>query len=114
MTWFEEPKSVMAKVSTYIAINRRGDNYPKEIWLNKDDFQTLYKELQQIQRRDRGHGVLWVPENKVKVGFRAVYYDGAEVIYSPFADPLPNELNDMKDWINRSWQIPVEFSKEEK
>lgn len=98
---WEQPNSVMAKVSTFIVINTRGNDYPKEIWLNKKDYMQLYAELQQIQQIDRGHGVLRVPEKKVMAGFRAVYYDGAEIIYSHFAEPLPNNLTDMDKWINR-------------
>lgn len=32
---WEEPNTVMAKVSTFIANNTKGNDYPKEIWLNK-------------------------------------------------------------------------------
>lgn len=108
---FEDPTTAMAKVSTYIALNTKGDNYPKEIWLSKNDYQQLYKELQEIQRYYRGHGVLRVPEDKFKAGFRAVYYDGAEVIYSPFAEPLPDQLENMKDWVNRPWNLKPEEEK---
>lgn len=98
---WEEPNTVMAKVSTFIANNTKGNDYPKEIWLNKKDYMQLYAELQQIQRINCGHGVLRVPEKKVMAGFRAVYYDGAEIIYSHLAEPLPNNLIDMDKWINR-------------
>lgn len=104
---FFDEKSMMARVETYMSWHTRGNNYPKEIWLNKEDYMQLLKELKAIQRYNRGHEVLEVPENKVKVGFRAVYFNGAEVIYNPTAPSLPEESEDIKNWENKRWESDV-------
>lgn len=108
MIELDNEPSVMARVSAFIMMNTSGNYQPKEIWLNKEDYKQLYKELKQIQRIWRGHEVLEVPESKVMAGFRAVYYEGAEVIYSQFAEPLPQTIKGMKDWINRPFVAPPE------
>lgn len=99
MEW-EESNSVMEKVSRFIALNTRGNDYPKEIWLNKDDYKQLYAELQKIQKIYTGHEVLEVPEKRVLAGFRAVYCDGAEIVYSALAKPLPEHASEMNKWVN--------------
>lgn len=98
--FFPDENCISNKLHKYIQLNTKGDKFPTEIWLNKDDYMQLYKELQAIQRMYRGHGVLEVPEKKVKAGFRAVYFDGIEVVYNALAEPLPAEINDMITWKN--------------
>ena len=108
--FFGNEVSVSNKISTYILLASKGHDMPTEVWLNKDDYLQLYKELQAIQRINRGHGVLAVPEKHVMAGHRAVWFDGVAVIYNPNAQSLPDSLTDMKDWKN----IPLETASEEK
>ena len=98
--FFGNEVSTSNKISAYIRLATKGDNMPTEVWLNKDDYLQLYKELQAIQRIRVGHSVLPVPEKQVMAGHRAVWFDGVAVIYNPAAKPLPAGLTDMKHWEN--------------
>jgi hypothetical protein len=98
--FFGNEVSVSNKISAYIRFATKGNDMPTEVWLTKNDYLLLYKELQAIQRIRVGHSVLPVPEKHVMAGHRAVWFDGVAVIYNPSAKPLPAGLTDMKDWEN--------------
>lgn len=98
--FFGNEVSVSNKISIYILLHAKGNQKPKQIWLNKYDYQQLLKELKAIQRIDCDHESLEVPETKANAGFPVVLFNETEVCYSALAQPLPTGLTDMKDWKN--------------